>query len=1640
MNGEERNRESQRRATIKPSERDTRMSGQLLEQLVQCWTRDASLVAERPGGGEVLAIAAEAAEFGLMDDERAGRLYEHAANHLDADPRAFAGLRRAARRTVDTDALIAAYRREAKNAAEPNQALLAGMGLAQAMIRHGRRADLAERVLREMEPLIANAAPDVVGAYRATLEDVMLAGGKPSAALQLRVQRWGELRTLGESVADAWSEPGALSIAVASEVVGADREAIREWYGVAFELARSVDALRPLLRACYDRQDAASAEALVGEVVEAHDDADVRARYAYELGMLRARRLGDRPGGLSALSSALKGSDVSPLVATTFLSQARAQQGIAVTNDLVDALGVGLDFAASGVERADFLTRLAARLEVDLGLTDEAIEHGRSALSEAPNHAPAIRLLGTLYARERRWDDLAALGETQLEDANLPASERLRLHERQADLYENELGDQPSAERHLRAALDIDCHLPVVRRMARLLAGQHRWEDLFDHFRDAAAHVRLERERLYLLERAGEVAEDKLRDPSLAIEVFRELLEVAPGHPAAISNLGRLYSMQQRWQELLALNELELELTPDDPRVRVAILCRSAEVSRRQLGDISEAEEYYRRALEEDPACGEALQGLGQILTAHGRWVEIVEMTIREMAHASDDAHRRRCLGLLGELHATHTGNMNAAVRCFEELAESDSPERPAALVWLDRLYQATDNPSARMDVLRARWTDAEDEASRARLAFRMAELLEWSLDSSGKSFGFYVESLAEPIAAPVALTALDRTWTATGVSEDDRRAALACVRDLAEHSTPALRRQALEFLVERGVDLLERDALHEAWAQLATEWPNDVRAAERVAVQALVDGDVKLAESVRAAAPAGPIELGRAHFAATDSGVGRHTVEPIDESAVPVLAGAASLEAGDTLATFRGVGERDTFIRMAEGHVALGELRHGDGTEAGARLAVLACRALEDSDGLRERWETVASNLVDPVRQLRAWLDLAAEDGFEDEERREWLRTAAALDCYHETLRSDLYDRMAQLGDYEGLSGAILVHLTQARPDAREAASLALRRARCLDMQGDRAAAVEALHYAQNFAPDDATVALEKARIETLDDDVEAARETISACLDAGATGQGRIDLLGRLADLLQMTGGDKQQALAALEDAYTLSEGAKEWGVRLASAHASFGRAERCVELLEAHLAEPPVADDVRYWQLLAKVYVSRLSAPDEASDILWMLFRSFPDRRSTLSGLEEFHKEHGGAQVLADGLGALLAESQLPIDQARAAKLWKYVGEINLSVLERMPEAEAAFGRARGLGDQSADAILRHAKAVARQPGRVRDAVPLLVDALEEGAGDATLWQDAFTQLEGLFEDMQMHGRLRVARQVRATLGANVSLLDDHIRRDPTRPLQASAAWGLLGSRMIDAADVQVLTACAPLADKVLAKHGPNRKSVRSRRLRREEFSAFDTFLDNACSWLEVTKPRVWVGPEGRGVRAFDSNNIWVPEDRIADSDPARARFWAGWTAGLLFSGLASFAEVDAALVDDFFRGVANRSDLDFQAPSSFDEEIGSLLLIGQRRAAASAVEAHPGFVTQNREWPRIAMSIADRAGLIVCGDLQVAVQELLVASGWDRKLENPRTPDFIVRDPRLRSLILYAIGDEHFLARYESGLAERPFLFA
>jgi uncharacterized protein len=377
-------------------------------------------------------------------------------------------------------------------------------------------------------------------------------------------------------------------------------------------------------------------------------------------------------------------------------------------------------------------------------------------------------------------------------------------------------------------------------------------------------------------------------------------------------------------------------------------------------------------------------------------------MTRREMVAARTEPHRLRCLRQLGELYATRLDDAERAVACFVELAESEGDSREEALVWLERLHQARGDADALLEVLHQRFESCVDAQSRGRLAFRMAEVLEWDCNRGREAFEHAVEALVDPLVARLAIPALDRLWTAEGVDGSLHLEAIRCVRRVAEGGDDELTAAALRFVAERGVGVLDSDEVAAARQRLADHVPTDPVASEFAALAALSNGAIDVAWRLRRAAPAGPVDDVLAAWSALALGDDLAPLNPVDPR---VMAGAAAMlsrESGDVEAAFEGRDERLLLQRMGHGEVMLGELRDGDDSEMGLRFSVMAARAMGDDEAVIEGWSALAESLP-PLRALRAWLDLTAEECTRREDRRSWLRAAADLGGYGTDLRDEL-------------------------------------------------------------------------------------------------------------------------------------------------------------------------------------------------------------------------------------------------------------------------------------------------------------------------------------------------------------------------------------------------------------------------------------------------------------------------------------------------------------------------------------------------------------------------------------------------------------------------------------------------------------
>ena len=1598
--------------------------------LVMQWEAEAALEPMSPLAAQRLAAAAEATEWAAGQLEEAGRLYTLALDVSAADPRAFSGLRRLARARGDSLGVWEAWRHECQRAGHPEAQALAAVGLARQMLRCGEPADRILKLMRTVEARVVSVGEPARSLFALTMADLLHLTGDLEGGVAQRANRWLSLKP-----AEDWSREqaarSAVALAASFEVLG-DEERTAYWREVALQTAPLPSLVWPMLRERWDAGEAPRVAELLAELGHGVPSPHLRGRLLLELGLRRAWTQGDSPGALQVLREASALGDTASVAAAAFLTVARRVHRSVLSEEFADALGSRLELAASATERADLMLQMARRFASRPDGVEVALHLVQEAMEQRAHYAPAVTLLEELYVREGRFAELAALRESVLAQLDDP-QERLVAHEALAELYAQQLHNGPLAEQHWRAAIEMAPSLRAIRGLASLLRSQRRWAELATHLFASGQRVEARRPRLALLEEAARVAEEHSRDRELAVFAWRELLQHDPEHPGGVLALSRLLERLGRWEELLDVLELEVGLLHDEPEAACDALCRCAEIAAAELADGARREGYLRRAMAADEEADLPRQALGGLLRAQRRWEELATFLEEELRRLQ---RQRRDLGRvlreLGAVYALHLGRFDDALRTFEMLASLGAAHLDEALVWIERLGEAMADEGVRVEALRARVDAAEGPVARARVAVRLAEALEWSVGDAEAAFSLYESVSGDKAAMLVALQGMDRLWPVVAPNRPRRKMiAQRWLEALERVDEPSLIDTLFGLLADRVGDVLSADERADLWMRWAGHHPHDPRVGERCALLAAADGDVVAATAFRAA---GTHDEGHRQLEQWDR---------LEQGLAPSLHGLphddsfAALMVRDhgVLGTHLGVElQRRLWMDIEGGVRSVAEWAiPEEGREGALELALEAARATGDGAA----WAARASDLYDvletPLVRLRFLLEALEEPWWSVEERHAWLERAVEEPVGDHPMRFVLYDRLADEQCWRLLDSAVARHLADDGSDPAHTPELAMRRATALERLQEREEAVAVLRLAQVFDPSDTKVALYRARLEAQSGRDAEARETLQQCLDAGAAMPERLELLGRLADLHRSEGGKAKRAIAALEEAYGLTEGERSWALRLAHLHRQVGDASRAAYLFSEVLERPIRVEDLQHWSAYARLLATRLSALLEADALHWEIFDAFPERREVRELLESFHRDQGAWKALADGIAERLRGTHFRVTEELRAQLWRYVGEVYLEHARTPREAASAFAEAlRGPGSGH-DVVLLHARALAETPGAEGEALARLERALAApGLGHET-WREAMAWVHMVVERSGDAQRALPVRQVMYAVGLPEGAQGQDQCLTPRGDISEERLHNLLAGDLLSSELLQVLRGLLPLVEGLHKDRAPQRRALGVQRWTPGASDVFETALHDGVEWMGLlTPPRLLRMQDGVSVVPLDGQSYAVPDNLAFGTLPARARFWAGWTLGWQWTGLAPMTWLRDTEIRAIAEAVAQR-ELGWEGGSDGPalEAIASWRWLIQRRQATTALRERLHVLG---EWPdrlteRI-QRVADRAGLLLCGDAAVAVEEIAHSLG-ESEVE-VRRPEQRMRHPRTQAVARYAISDAHLTLRRLAGL--------
>jgi hypothetical protein len=452
-----------------------------------------------------------------------------------------------------------------------------------------------------------------------------------------------------------------------------------------------------------------------------------------------------------------------------------------------------------------------ARLHLDRALRlapddAESLSALARACADAGEHLRAVGALDRLSALKRRAGDLAGAVALALEAGAT---------------WESRLGHVENALLRYREAAELGPRAAEAHRLAAGCAERlGRWAEAADHHAAALAVLDRTAPGAGALAAAhhlalAEVAERHLDDQAGAATHLEAAQATAPLDAAQLTRLAALHRNLGRHAQLLHALDRLAPLTAA-PAARAALLAEAGDLARGPLDRPDLAVDRYAAALQLDPACRPAIEGLAAAAQARGDGPAERDVLLKLVPLARDRAEEAAILDRLAAASA-RAGDLSAAARAIgaarraepsrQRLAEAAglarrSGDRPALAALLAEVAQAALTAGDR-SAAAAAWRERAELLAEGDPALALTALDEARALSPGDpSLPRLEATLAERIGDHHRVMGALRTALASGPADAGALELRAARAALAAGEAPSARAHA-----ERALEAGEREA-----------------------------------------------------------------------------------------------------------------------------------------------------------------------------------------------------------------------------------------------------------------------------------------------------------------------------------------------------------------------------------------------------------------------------------------------------------------------------------------------------------------------------------------------------------------------------------------------------------------------------------------------------------------------------------------------------------------------------------------------------------------------------------------------------------------------------------------------------------------
>jgi pentatricopeptide repeat protein len=400
---------------------------------------------------------------------------------------------------------------------------------------------------------------------------------------------------------------------------------------------------------------------------------------------------------------------------------------------------------------------------------NRAWEHFQSVLRVDPNNLDAYEGLAEIYTRLSANDpsQFAQLVAIQTRRAELLSPDDPDQRDLKISLY-NEVGhlwleplrssdpDLAQSISAFRSAVELDpSHLDSINNLSSIFESQARWAEQVDvlSLRDQALSALNEDPDAIISTRflIAQRWENQLDDLDKAVTAYFHTLSSDDTHSPSLQRLELLLTRLERWDELLSVFNTQLSISPDTDN-QVAIYQRIASVYEDNLSDPEKAISTIREIGYIAPQNTAALSSLSRLLRSSKQWDDLASVLQQHIDLTPPDDSRAQLYLQRGALYRDHLNDPYEAISNFQAIL-SFQPQNVPALSALADIYESLSEWRSCISFLDALTHALSDPEARAQTLHRAALLYWQHLEDDASAEQYLQEAIR---ALPSFIASLD--------------------------------------------------------------------------------------------------------------------------------------------------------------------------------------------------------------------------------------------------------------------------------------------------------------------------------------------------------------------------------------------------------------------------------------------------------------------------------------------------------------------------------------------------------------------------------------------------------------------------------------------------------------------------------------------------------------------------------------------------------------------------------------------------------------------------------------------------------------------------------------------------------------------